>query len=231
MKEKRSVHRYIFTLLALFSLAFVYAQEYETPLYQNWQLKQYDNGLKPNADVAKANNNSLNKIYSITRFPLIDNFDTSSSIYPDTAAWLDNHVSIINRYAIFDAQDANGATYQNIDGVADILTSNYINTSNITFYTFMSFVYSTGSTWQTGDSLVLQIKNPDQSWKSIWQAPTLAVSFREVLINCVKLVLIKCRINHLLLPSLRSLVKYSILVSKLISSNRSCPYDPPNLKL
>lgn len=183
MKEKRSVLRCIFTLLALFSLAFVYAQEYETPLYQNWQLKQYDIGLKPNVDITKLNSNSLNKIYSNTRFPLIDNFDTSSSIYPDTAAWLDNHVSIINRYAIFDAQEANGITYQNTDGVADILSSNYINTSNITFYTFMSFVYSTGSTWQTGDSLVLQIKNPDQTWKSIWQAPTLAVSYREVLID------------------------------------------------
>lgn len=183
MKEKRSVLRYIFTLLALFSLAFVYAQEYETPLFQNWQLKQYDNGFKQNADLAKSTKNSLNKIYSNSRFPLIDNFDTSSSIYPDTAAWLDNHVSIINRYAIFDAQDANGITYQNTDGVADILTSNYINTSNITFYTFISFVFSTGSTWQTGDSLVLQIKNPDQSWKSIWQAPTIAVPYREVLID------------------------------------------------
>ena len=183
MKEKRSVLRYIFTLLALFSLAFVYAQEFETPLYQNWQLKQYDNGLKLNPDLANATKNSLNKIYSNTRVPLIDNFDTSNSIYPDTVAWLDNKVSIINRYAIFDAQEANGITYQNTDGVADVLTSNYINTSNITFYTFMSFVYRTGSTWQTGDSLVLQIKNPDQTWKSIWQAPTLAVSYREVLID------------------------------------------------
>lgn len=183
MKEKRIVTRCLLSFIALVSMVGVYAQEYETPLYQNWQLKQYDNGLKQNADMTKASSNSLNKIYSITRFPLIDNFDTSSSIYPDTSAWIDNHVSIINHYAIFDAQDANGTTYQNADGVADILTSNYINTSNITFYTFISFVYSTGSTWQTGDSLVLQIKNPDQTWKSIWQAPTLAVSYREVLID------------------------------------------------
>ena len=183
MKVKRKELRFIFTLLALFSLDFVYAQEYETPLFQNWKLKQYDNGLKSNTSIAEENKNSVNKIYSITRFPLIDNFDTSSSIYPDTTAWIDNHISIINNYAIFDAQDANGTTYQNTDGIADILTSNYINTSNITFYTFMSFVYSTGGTWHTGDSLVLQIKNPDQSWKSIWQAPTVDVAYREVLID------------------------------------------------
>jgi hypothetical protein len=80
--------------LALFSLAFVYAQEFETPLYQNWQLKQYDNGLKLNPDLANATKNSLNKIYSNTRFPLIDNFDTSNSIF-----WYENSslFQILNR--------------------------------------------------------------------------------------------------------------------------------------
>ncbi len=178
--NKLNLTIFVLSFWALIVSIKVHAQEFETPVFQNWQLKQYEK----NMDVAQSKNTLiLNKIYSKTRFPFIENFDSSSSIYPDTFSWVDNFTTIINSQAIFDAQDATGITYQGTTGPADMLTSKFINTSNITFNTFISFVYTTGNTFHAGDSLVLQIKNQDQTWRSIWQSPKVKVSNKEMLFD------------------------------------------------
>ncbi len=189
----KKIQNIICTLL-LFMLIFLssktIAQELETPLYANKRLMQYENLNNKNIAIKTTQNNTLlNKIYNTNRFPFIDNFDSiENRIVPDNDIWYDDDVTVINNYAIFNALNKFNTLHNKAGKLADELTSNNINTSNITIGTYISFNYATGSSWQSGDSLVLQIKNIDQTWRSIWFAPNVAMPYTEVLfdINLVK---------------------------------------------
>lgn len=113
-------------------------------------------------------------------FPLIDHFITPQL---DTLYWQNSNITLLSQAVIFNAQDSLGNTYNNADGsfgVCDELTSKPINLLNINAACYFSFDIEIGSTWQTGDSLVLQFLNAAGNWDNVWASPPIAIENRNI---------------------------------------------------
>ncbi|MDR1672425.1 MAG: T9SS type A sorting domain-containing protein [Bacteroidales bacterium] len=131
--------------------------------------------------------------------PFIDDFwYYARSPYPDPKLWIDRHVFINNNFPIqprsngvatFDALDANGQIYDvNTSAFyADTLTSAPVNLSGGPANVYLSFFYQPqgrGDAPETGDSLILQFKNPDGAWRNAWQTHGVAVHlFNPVIVQ------------------------------------------------
>lgn len=112
------------------------------------------------------------------QLPLVEHFDYNKL---NVLFWLDSNVTVSDKTARFNAQTFTGATYNGGDGTFgenDVLTTKTINLSEVKGNFNISIAYETGSTWQVGDSLVLQAKNSAGYWDNIWRTVPAATAFR-----------------------------------------------------
>jgi len=131
--------------------------------------------------------------------PFIDDFSYySQSSHPDSRLWMDNNVYINNDYPIlppsngvatFDALDADGNVYKSTLSTfpADVLTSSPIDLGvNGLNNVYLSFFYQPqgyGDAPESGDSLILQFKTPDEKWRTVWNTEGVAIHpFKQVLL-------------------------------------------------
>lgn len=126
--------------------------------------------------------NKLAKRASVrpVNFPVTEHFTKSK---PDTFYWIDSNVTVQQKRAIFNAQNNSGVTYNGANGsqgVTDQLNSKTFNFIDLNDSCYINFDYSTGSTWQAGDSLVLQAYNAAGDWDNIWVSAPIGVSGRTV---------------------------------------------------
>jgi hypothetical protein len=85
--------------------------------------------------------------------------------------------------AVFNAQNESGNTYNGNTGtygVTDILLSKDIDIRSSNGQLFIAFAYQTGSTWQLGDSLTLELRTPSGNYQSVWKSPDNAISKVDV---------------------------------------------------
>jgi len=126
------------------------------------------------------------------KLPFFDDF-TGSTVFPDSTLWQDYYVYVNNSFpdkpisfnaATFDGLNQFGRPYvpgagNNVVDTADILTSQYIDLSNITAAdsVYLSFFYQSqgnGDVPEIHDSLVLQFqplayKGDTGAWVSVWR--------------------------------------------------------------
>lgn len=144
------------------------------PLENNPVLQSYASQERATGKLAKkASQRPVN-------FPVTEHFIRSK---PDTLYWTDGNVTVQQKKGIFNAQDVSGFTYNGGDGskgITDLLNSKVFNFVALTDSCYINFDYSTGSTWQAGDSLVLQAYNAAGEWDNIWISVPIAVSERTV---------------------------------------------------
>lgn len=121
---------------------------------------------------------SLGKSSESNRFPLIDRFKGVAGLLDDSL-WLIKNVTIVNRAAVFNAQNAAGNTYNGNTGTfgeTDVLLSKNIDIRSSNGQLFIAFAYQTGSTWQTGDSLTLELVTSSGNYQSVWSSPNNSIS-------------------------------------------------------
>jgi hypothetical protein len=167
----------IYSILFIFSLLKVDAQEIVTGLQSNLQIRS----AWEKSDKRKGIN-----VIDTLQIPFFDDF-AKITVYPDPKKYLDNYVFINNTYsdqqktagvATFDALDNTGRLYETASSSgfkADQLTSvpinlNYSAADNIWF----SFFYEPGGLAdepEPKDSLTLQFYAPGEAkWYSVWRA-------------------------------------------------------------
>jgi len=135
-------------------------QEIRTALERNLLLNSISTvDIVKNKDLAKKN--------SGIDFPFVD-FFKQSNINPDTSKWLDSLVKIDNKLASFNSLNASNIVYSGTSGMADVLTTLPFTDINHNRPLYVSFNYSTGTTWIPGDSLSLEIKNQTGNWQQLW---------------------------------------------------------------
>lgn len=103
-------------------------------------------------------------------FPIVDQLKGNTT---DTIYWIDSAVTRSGKTMVFNAQDFAGNTYNNGNGgfgPNDMLTSRNMNLTNAPAACYVEFNYYTGSSWESGDSLVLQAKNSAGNWVSLWRS-------------------------------------------------------------
>lgn len=133
----------------------------------------------------KKNNLKETAVMDTLALPFFDDF-ANSFMFPDSTKWIDKFAFINNDFSIdpisygvatLDAINQFGAVYPHIpslsSAIADYFTSIPIDL-NVTLAdsVYLSFFYQcggNGNSPETRDSLVLQFKAPDLSWKSIWR--------------------------------------------------------------
>jgi hypothetical protein len=121
------------------------------------------------------------------RFPFIDRFDDGNIELTDSL-WEFKSVKVENERAILNAQNEVGNTYNSGNGSfgeTDILQSKDIAILGSNGQLFIAFTYSTGATWQNGDSLVLEFKTPSGNYVSAWKSPNSILSTTTVRIPIV----------------------------------------------
>lgn len=140
------------------------------------------------------------------KIPFFDDF-VSTKVYPDSTKWYNNYVYINNDFAIkppsygvatFDDLDSRGNPYQELNdqtfGACDTLLSLAINLkdSSTKTYTladsiYFSFYYQRqglGDPSDSRDSLIVQFKDKDGNWKTMWKAKGGSVEpFKFVIIG------------------------------------------------
>lgn len=168
----------IFSILIIFLVGFNVFAQYETilPLNGNVFLQQ-NIDAKPQKYFAKT------QLVYPKQFPIIDYFTRTK---PDTLFWVDSNVTIVSQAAIFNAQNNLGVTYNSGSGafgVTDELTTNSINLLSVIDRCYIGFDYEMGTTWQVGDSLVLQALNAAGNWDNIWSSAPISVSRRSIQFN------------------------------------------------
>jgi hypothetical protein len=116
------------------------------------------------------------------RFPFIERF-----AYPGTeitdSLWDLKAVKKQGSWVVLNAQNQNGLTYSNGDGTfreTDVLLSRDIDVRGSNGKLYIAFAYSTGSTWQSGDSLVAEVETPSGTYVPVWTAPNAANANIEV---------------------------------------------------
>ena len=115
--------------------------------------------------------------------PIVDDFSYSTS-YPSQKFWMDSKVLVNSTHsrnplsvgvATFDGLNEEGYPYHpsdnSSDTIADVLTSKYINLTNLN-NVYLSFYYQPGG-WgeepEPEDSLVVQFWSPvDSTWEQVW---------------------------------------------------------------
>jgi hypothetical protein len=115
-------------------------------------------------------------------FPFSDWFDQDTTEL-NASLWVYNLVKINPGAAVLNAQDSNNVTYASGDGsvgIADYLLSKNINIRSSNGQLFISFIYSTGNTWNPTDELSLEFKNQSGVFTNVWSDPKLASNHREV---------------------------------------------------
>ncbi len=182
----RNFLHYLLLAVALCQSAFTYAQQGKeslVPLRSNPRLQE-EAISQPSVSVLPMA--IFQKKASLgQRFPFIDWFDQAGTELYDSL-WDLKLVKRQGEWAVLNAQNESGVIYSGGDGSfgeTDVLLSRDIDISGSNGQLFISFQYSTGTTWQNGDSLVLQLETPSGNYKSIWQSPNIALSEVTVRIN------------------------------------------------
>ena len=176
-----------FLLLAagIFSVVSIYAQQGKeslVPLQSNPRLQAE---AQSHPAVMPTQSFFQKKASVGQRFPFIDWFDQAGTELYDTL-WDLKLVKRDGAFAVFNAQNESGNTYAGGDGSfgeTDVLLSREIDISGSNNQLFISFQYGTGSTWQSGDSLVLQLETPSGNYVSIWQSPNIVLASTTIRIN------------------------------------------------
>lgn len=163
----------VLILIATISFAQEFVGDYGNLLLKEFSAKYFNTiNFKE-----KLSNDTLN-------LPFFDDF-SKSYIYPDSSKWEDKFAFINNSYAknpltynvaTLDAVDQFGEVYTHLpslsSAIADFLTSKPINLEiNPADSVYLSFFYQAGGNGnmpEAHDSLVVQFKTPDNSWKSVW---------------------------------------------------------------
>lgn len=99
--------------------------------------------------------------------------------------WKKGGVQKKGNLLVFNALNASGAAYaagNNSYGVADTLVSVPLNLTLSNGLSYLSFIFSTGSTWQSTDSLVVEALTQSGSYQQLWVSPTTANSLTEVVL-------------------------------------------------
>lgn len=144
------------------------------PLDNNPVLQSYAKQEPISARLAKKASNRP------VHFPVTEHFTRSR---PDTFYWADSNVTVQQKKAIFNAQNFSGITYNGADGskgATDLLSSKVFNFVDLADSCYINFDYSTGSTWQASDSLVLQAYNSAGEWDNIWISVPIAANEKTV---------------------------------------------------
>lgn len=106
------------------------------------------------------------------RFPFIDFFAKNGVL--NDSLWLLKDVKVAAEVAVFNAQNESGNTYNGNTGTfgaTDILLSKDIDIRSSKGQLFIAFAYQTGATWQSGDSLSLELRTPSGNYQQIWKSP------------------------------------------------------------
>lgn len=153
----------------LFSNSNLSAQSYERllPFYPN--PIEHVNNTQPT--------DQQTRFKQANNFPLFDRF-LESSINSDR--WQTSGVVAINKAIRFDAIDAFDQVYTSNPGnvdTCDILTSRIIQLPNLR-QLFIQLTYSTGPTWQAGDKLLLQIRDKNNQYATIWESANATTSLQ-----------------------------------------------------
>lgn len=115
----------------------------------------------------------LGKSAESNRFPFIDRFKGVAGLLSDSL-WAIKNVTLVNTAAVFNAQNAAGTTYNGNTGTfgeTDVLLSKNIDIRSSNGQLFIAFAYQTGTTWQMGDSLTLELVTSSGNYQSIWKSP------------------------------------------------------------
>lgn len=118
------------------------------------------------------------------RFPFIERFNYNGNEVTDSLWTVPRDVKKQNRSAVFNAQNINGVTYRSGDnsfGETDVLISNDIDVRGSNGQLFVSLAYSTGSTWQNTDSLVLEVETPSGDYQTVWVSAAVARTYAEII--------------------------------------------------
>lgn len=118
-------------------------------------------------------------------FPFVDRFDQGANELQDTF-WNDKNVKVAAESAVFNAQNRTNLNYSGGDGTygaTDVLLSRDIDIRSTNRQLFIEFSYSTGTTWQAGDSLVLEIETPSGNYTPVWRSLQTAQTRRGIRLN------------------------------------------------
>jgi len=179
------MRKFLSLLFFISIIEFCFAQkgtEVKLPVQNNFRLKSYSEELQ------KTDTRKMEFFMSSsndTVFPFIERFTNPGTVL-DGFKWADNSVRRVGQTAVFDAYDAYGNVHSGgTFGWSDTLTSLPFHlTTNRNVYVELN--YSTGSTWSSGDSLILQFqKFYGTGWTTVWVSSNAAVSNKtiSVLIN------------------------------------------------
>ncbi|MFN9520372.1 MAG: hypothetical protein ACK574_11670, partial [Bacteroidota bacterium] len=175
------IHRLIVSaFLCILSLT-VFAQrgtEQKVPLQSNHVLEK----MAGNFAEGQSGTNHFGKNGSFTNFPFIDYFFGNT---PADTLWADKFVTVSGNSAVFNALNAQGNPYgggTGSFGLCDELNSAAIDMNGSQNRTYIQFSYSTGSTWQAGDSLLLDFLTASGNYRAIWKSPDEPVSRVDVII-------------------------------------------------
>ena len=119
----------------------------------------------------------LGKTAQSNRFPLIDRFRGTTGELNDSF-WTLKNVKTVDGAAVFNAQDASGSTYNGgsgVSGLTDVLLSQNIDITSSNGQLYIAFAYQTGSTWQSGDSLTLELVTSSGNYQTIWTSPNNSI--------------------------------------------------------
>ncbi|MES2780375.1 MAG: T9SS type A sorting domain-containing protein [Bacteroidota bacterium] len=120
----------------------------------------------------------LGKSSESNRFPLIDYFVGVGGLLDDSL-WALKNVTLANRAAVFNAQDAANTTYNGSSGAfgeTDVLLSQNIDIRSSNGQLFIAFAYQTGATWLSGDSLTFEVVTSSGSYQTLWTSPNNTIS-------------------------------------------------------
>jgi hypothetical protein len=180
-----------FTIVASICCFFsVFAQqgkEAKVGLQSNPVLQQSSQNIK--VETKRTLAKSFNKAPSDNLlFPFTEWFEQDDSLlFPDFLLWNSSsaNVKVESEVVIFNAQDSGNITYSNDDGslgLADVLLSNAIDISGSNGQMFITFTYSTGSTWQPNNSLSLELQLPGASFLNVWNDGSVIADKKKVMI-------------------------------------------------
>lgn len=169
----------IIALLITCFPALLKAQETKLPLNGNPVLKQYLL-QHPELDEVVA---KPTQVYSKSGglFPLVDRFN-----YPGDSLkisnWKPSGVKKSNNTVVLNALNASEAVYGSGFGEADVLQSQPINLTVSNGLTYLQIIYSTGLTWTSGDSLVIEGLTPSGAYQNLWTSPNSTNSLTEIIL-------------------------------------------------
>ncbi|MEI6508804.1 MAG: T9SS type A sorting domain-containing protein [Bacteroidota bacterium] len=163
--------RFLYTIffLSVFTIHLFAQKSGETkmPLYGNFELSKHAAELEQNQVHLTPKISFGKQGIADSTFPFIEHFTNTGSL--SQIIWADQFVNKTDQSATFDALDALGNVYAGGGfAKADMLTSKTIRLGAFVNNLYINFTFSTGNTWSSGDSLVLQILTSSGTWNSLW---------------------------------------------------------------